>query len=76
VYSVSITSFVSNSVLGLFVSPIIGWLSDIHGRKPFFLAGAFVLAGMSMVRGAWCYKMPGDLPRFIRTRAPRLQLYC
>lgn len=36
---VSITSFFSNAVLGLLVSPVVGWLSDSYGRKPFFLAG-------------------------------------
>lgn len=36
---VSVASFFCNSVLGLAVSPIVGWLSDSYGRKPFFLAG-------------------------------------
>lgn len=37
---VSITSFLSNAILGLLVSPLAGWLSDSYGRKPFFLVGA------------------------------------
>lgn len=36
---VSVTSFFSNAVLGLLISPVVGWLSDSYGRKPFFLAG-------------------------------------
>ena len=35
----SLTSFFSNAVLGLSISPVVGWLSDSYGRKPFFLAG-------------------------------------
>jgi MFS family permease len=36
---VSITSFISSAILGVLVSPLVGWLSDAYGRKPFFLLG-------------------------------------
>lgn len=39
---VSFKSFLSDAVLGLLVSPLVGWMSDAYGRKPFFVAGASI----------------------------------
>jgi MFS family permease len=36
---VSVASFFSYAILGLVISPVVGWLSDSYGRKPFFLFG-------------------------------------
>ena len=47
---VSVTSFFSNAVLGLLMSPVMAWLSDSYGRKPFFLACVFLLLPQRVTR--------------------------
>lgn len=46
------TSFVSNAICAFTIVPLIGWLSDRYGRKPFLVLGEFSVAAVTPGRMA------------------------